>query len=265
MSLKLARPLVCTKSFTWNETVWNPSMIQTALWLDAADASTVTTVSGAVSQWNDKSGNGRHVTQAIAGNRPAYSSAAINNKNALSFITDDSLQLSSPGFATGASSKSLFVVYQPGTTGSTSHWICGYAIGTATSSWFGMMYRNDTVKGDPYFATYATDLTDSATPTLSTKFAASTYDGTTLRLYRNGSEIASGARSLSTATNADFLIGKDTGTSSYMNGLIAEILFVSSAVSTDTRQRIEGYLAHKWGLTANLPAGHPYKTVGPTP
>jgi hypothetical protein len=46
--------LVLKKEFTWNETVWNPSMISTALWLDAADASTVTTVSGAVSQWNDK-------------------------------------------------------------------------------------------------------------------------------------------------------------------------------------------------------------------
>ena len=25
------------------------------------------------------------------------------------------------------------------------------------------------------------------------------------------------------------------------------------------RQKIEGYLAHKWGLTANLPSAHPFK------
>jgi hypothetical protein len=30
------------------------------------------------------------------------------------------------------------------------------------------------------------------------------------------------------------------------------------------RQRIEGYLAHKWGLVGSLPSGHPYKTAAPT-
>ena len=34
--------LVLTKTFTWNETVWNPSMISTALWLDATDAMKLT-------------------------------------------------------------------------------------------------------------------------------------------------------------------------------------------------------------------------------
>jgi hypothetical protein len=48
-------------------------------------------------------------------------------------------------------------------------------------------------------------------------------------------------------------------------GSLAEFVIVSGVVSPTTRQRIEGYLAHKWGLTANLPADHPYKTVGPTP
>ena len=29
-------------------------------------------------------------------------------------------------------------------------------------------------------------------------------------------------------------------------------------------EQAEGYLAHKWGLTANLPVSHPYKSVAPT-
>ena len=77
--------LTLAKTFTWNETVWNPSMIQTALWLDAADPSTITTVSGAVSQWNDKSGNGRHATQTTAGSRPAYSSTGFNSLPGVTF------------------------------------------------------------------------------------------------------------------------------------------------------------------------------------
>ena len=38
------------------------------LWLDASDSSTITEVSGAVSQWDDKSGNGNHVSQGTMSN-----------------------------------------------------------------------------------------------------------------------------------------------------------------------------------------------------
>lgn len=51
---------------------WTPALITTALWLDAADASTVTLNNLAVSQWNDKSGNGRNVLQATSANQPLY-------------------------------------------------------------------------------------------------------------------------------------------------------------------------------------------------
>ena len=35
-------------------------------------------------------------------------------------------------------------------------------------------------------------------------------------------------------------------------------------MSSHWRQKIKGYIAHKWGLTSNLPANHPYKTGFPT-
>jgi len=66
MTIYVPGKVTLAKEFTWNETVWNPSMIQTALWLDAADASTITESGGAVSQWDDKSGNNHHVIQATS-------------------------------------------------------------------------------------------------------------------------------------------------------------------------------------------------------
>jgi hypothetical protein len=49
-----------------------------------------------------------------------------------------------------------------------------------------------------------------------------------------------------------------------MTGDIAEIL-VGGATLTDTnRQLIEGYLAHRYGLSGNLPSDHPYKNFAPT-
>jgi hypothetical protein len=35
------------------------------------------------------------------------------------------------------------------------------------------------------------------------------------------------------------------------------------ASATD-RQKIEGYLAWKWGIQASLPAAHPYRNAAPT-
>jgi len=36
----------------------------------------------------------------------------------------------------------------------------------------------------------------------------------------------------------------------YFNGLVGEIIVVHGDVTTATRQKIEGYLANKWNLTA---------------
>jgi hypothetical protein len=44
---------------------------------------------------------------------------------------------------------------------------------------------------------------------------------------------------------------------------VGEVLVFHTAIDTATRQRVEGYLAHKWGLTANLPADHPYSITPP--
>jgi hypothetical protein len=54
-------------------------------WWDASDAATITAVSGAVSVWADKSGNGRTLYQGTAGNRPATGTQTIGGRNALDF------------------------------------------------------------------------------------------------------------------------------------------------------------------------------------
>lgn len=56
----------------WSKFPWTPAQISTALWLDAADASTITLNGTTVSQWNDKSGNGRNAVQVTAASQPVY-------------------------------------------------------------------------------------------------------------------------------------------------------------------------------------------------
>jgi hypothetical protein len=53
---------------------WNPAQLgaDLALWLDADDASTITLNGSTVAQWDDKSGNGKHMVQATASAQPTY-------------------------------------------------------------------------------------------------------------------------------------------------------------------------------------------------
>ena len=68
---------------------WSPTSLgnSLALWLDASDASSITSSGGLVSQWNDKSGNNRHATQTNAGSRPSVSASGITFDSSNKFMT----------------------------------------------------------------------------------------------------------------------------------------------------------------------------------
>lgn len=65
-----------------------PESMNTVLWLDAADTSTITASSGAVSQWDDKSSGARHFTQSTAGSRPTTGVTTLNGRNVIDFDND---------------------------------------------------------------------------------------------------------------------------------------------------------------------------------
>ena len=241
-------------TFTWNETVWNPSMLGPALWLDAADASTITLNGSTVSQWSDKSGNGRHLAQATNTAQPAYISSGLNGKNVIRLDAGDSLSNEVVNLPVGSSARTMYTVYTPSSLSITND-ILAQGVTSAAGRWFRLQFRPSPA-GDPYFAGYVQDLTDSTFPTLTTKIGGVTYDGTTGTLYRNGSQIAQNTLALNTDGNRLFIS---------MIGDMAEAVFVPRSLTVTERHKLEGYLAHKWGLEADLPADHPYKNYGPRP
>jgi hypothetical protein len=64
---------------------FTPLSLSPAVWYDASDTTTITASLGAVSQWDDKSGNGRHLTQATGISQPTTGSVTRNNLNVISF------------------------------------------------------------------------------------------------------------------------------------------------------------------------------------
>jgi hypothetical protein len=91
------------------------------------------------------------------------------------------------------------------------------------------------------------------------------FDGTQASLTFGGAYSSYAAL---TDASPDSLIVGAIWTTNYATRLpntaeIAEIVIYDSALSTADAERLEGYLAHKWGLTGNLPGGHPHKTTPP--
>lgn len=64
-------------------------------------------------------------------------------------------------------------------------------------------------------------------------------------------------------TSADSQLTIFSGIGQFWSGPCGEIVITNNVLSTIDRQKLEGYLAHKWGLTSNLPESHPHKLVAP--
>jgi hypothetical protein len=97
--------------------------------------------------------------------------------------------------------------------------------------------------------------------------AVTQYNGTTGSLWYNGSpgSVASSG-SVTNFTITKYGIGNQANpTNEYWSGFIGEIILYNNALTTSQRQQVEGYLAWKWGLQANLPASHQYKAITPSP
>lgn len=84
-------------------------------------------------------------------------------------------------------------------------------------------------------------------------------------IYINGNSVfSSGSNTVSVSNNTRYFgTGRDTSSIGNYFGTVAEVLFFDSVLSTSDRQKVEGYLAHKWGLASTLDSGHPYKTTPP--
>lgn len=237
---------------------WTPAELgaNLALWLDAEDAASITLNGSTVSQWSDKSGNNRHATQATAANQPLYLSN-FNGKPALQF-NGTSYTLSAPLPLSGNDISLIAVTQRTGITNSLFRWQSGpiyfvypYGLHSALSNDGGVSTANNPANGfvnDTYgIASYHRQRGVSKTT-----FWNGVQQGST-------SSIDVALPSVST-----LFIGSVNGTGEFYNGYAGELLITTTAVSIADRQKLEGYLAWKWGLVADLPVGHPFKNNPPT-
>jgi hypothetical protein len=247
---------------------WTPAEITTALWFDAADDSTITLNGNNVSQWIDKSGNGRNATQATPANQPAYTTAGLNGRNVVTF-NGSSTFLEFSNITISDNDTYIYSVYIRPTTGIHTLDIASDIFVGNSGRGYGNWWFTDnvlyTILRETTPVSFGNHGSSAATGTF-INGAVRTSSGT--QTWRDGFAFGTLQQTSGTFVTGPVFnqIGR-VGTTSpnffYHNGTIAEIIMGRESLSDGNRQLIEGYLAHKWGLTANLPNDHPYKNTPP--
>lgn len=250
---------------------WTPADLgaDLALWLDATDTDTITLNGSNVSQWSDKSGNEKHVIQTIATRQPQYltnNSPTINFDGIDDYLESESLALTVAGDDIPFSVLAVLnytergVVQRAINFGSTTdatvfHTVLGLDSTGLYSRQITQRRATDTLQG----------MTATGSITNTNSIVGNVFTGAEGSLYLDGSLSITGAQNTAAFFPNTFTIGalKRTFISDYSQMAMYEIVLVSSVITITNRQKLEGYLAHKWGLTANLPSDHPYKTVAP--
>jgi hypothetical protein len=267
---------------------------------DATSGGSNVTNGVGIARAEDKSGNARHFTEGTSGNRPTWTSGVQNSLGIARYDGGDRLTNSSTSIwnflhSTGGT---VFVVVKNGTSADPQALYGWFGNNAASSASTGFLAAYD----DRNNITGNTDaLLSSASLSVTGQFAASTVttagnviatefrniftpnvfqvsailvdaDNATasnrLKIAVDGGSLVGNNERTTTPTTNNATYGMQIGTvgnnSFPLTGDYCELIIFSSLLSTTDRQLVEGYLAWKWGLEGNLPAGHPYKNAAPT-
>lgn len=242
---------------------WTPAELTTSnLWLDASDASTITLNGANVSQWDDKSGANNHAVQAVSANQPAYS-GTVNGNNVIDWGTTDNVK--GLGLVRGANTDNWRDLYV----------VAFWDDGTSFSGYNGLFQGSSTGSGDSAGGIGIMALGSGQNLYVITNTWGSTYrfngiDATSTPAVLSGISTGSivqlsasadiGVNGYAVGRDRDYLVGPYRG----WRGRICEVVSCGITLGSPERQKVEGYLAHKWGLTAKLASDHPYKYTVPT-
>ncbi len=231
--------------------LWTPANMVTHRWFDFSDPLTITLSGSNITQINDKSGNAGHATQGTVVLQPVAVAASLNSLDVGRFTND---MLAFP--LSTVDGWSVFTVHKANSA--TSHQMLlgeidsfipiGIPGDLGTN-----MIRIDGVNDTPA-PTWHADGSLQAPTTRSDTHAIIATDA-----WRIVS--ISGLRgSIST-----YYIGNDNGGNQLaLDGDLAQMIILPSVPSAANREKLEGWAAHKYGLTSLLPGGHPFKTSPPT-
>jgi hypothetical protein len=246
------------------------------MWLDSSDADSLDVAEDLVAQWADKGPQGNHADQSVPAFRPRLVENAHGNHTMVRFQGSDEFVgqfLRSDCIPAKAAEPRTIVMamanvgHHPYKSNHAIHYgsagqLEAYGIATrlgGVNRWLNHYWQSGSDSG-----------VDSQTP--GGVIVVVSYDGSVDRFFINGKASAENPVALKTAggtygtwgmhigARIDPVYGKPTESGCFDVG---EIIVLSTAPDKEERQKVEGYLAHKWGMVEKLPADHPYKSQKP--
>lgn len=223
-------------------------------------ASTLTGDAGAtVAQWDDESGNSRHLLQATEANKPKIGTSLLNGYRFLTFDGSSDFMARTGGMGVSNVNASLHV------------FVVGRFRNLTNQGMFDLNDGSGTNEGTAFFAETSLKVRrDAANDSTSSGFSDTAgfhvfsitstdarrelfIDGTS-----NGFNITSQAM---TTTPTQLTIGSLAQGATYIGAVdIAEVLVIMNFdMTARLREQVEGTLAHKYGLAVNLPTAHTFK------
>ncbi len=253
-------------------TGFSPSSIANCVqWLDANDIGTlfqnsagttpVTAAGQSVAFWRDKSGNGNNVFQFSTIPVPTYSNVLIGNQPGLDFT--NSSHLRSANFQ-NSSNITAFVV------GMVKNTITGWGVfwghfttsdhdnfismrntsGQAVINWH--TANDNSIMQMAYVLDSPVIYYGIMSNRFNTFFSQTTNVGTATVSGNVGGTTSSGLMPT--------FVGQSRIQSEAIRSYISEIIYYQRVLTTFEQQQVQGYLAWKYGLQANLPTTNPYRT-----
>jgi hypothetical protein len=236
---------------------WTPASLggTLGLWLDASDASTITSAGGLVSQWSDKSGNGRHATQPTSGSQPTYTGTALSFGSSSRFM--------SGAMAANSFPTSMQVTVVSTSIGSNTYW--AYP--------FNRTLNNKPAPFDLYNTTVYIGTGDNIAGygdygvnfgTLTTRsMVSTTLSASKIEQFLNGTNRLSkpGSYPYGDGSVGLYQIATRADRVTQFTGEINEII-VTNELSNSDRVNLESYLAAKWSI-AGVPTP-PAMSTAPT-
>ena len=218
-----------------------------------------------VGSWTDSSGNGHTVAQLTAGRQPTFETNELNSLPVLRFDGSD--------IVSDGDIAALDV-------GTGDIWMAAVFKSTDTSA-EQIVFEKDhqrfalviAADGDLQFraggpgASNAAEQNNGNWSRTAFVIATGARVSGTLNGFVNGTAAnTTGVTSTQSIDNSNVfdIGGRAAAATGKLSGDIAEILVGGATLTDINRQLIEGYLAHRYGLSGNLPSDHPYKNFAPT-
>lgn len=237
---------------------FSPNKLATLrLWLDGKRINNTATTNSPVPSWVDWSYNGYDASMAAVANQPTVAGAA----GGVYFSDEDSNYMTFPELVPLGTSLSCFFV----TSGTSANQVYLYTTDNnlsevlfnynATTPSLAQFNVGASGAGDSNFITPGTAL-----PQINL-YNFTTIDGTSNIGHYMGTQVFSVTPF--TASGTSQISGIASGGTNNFDGTIYEMVFFNRALSDSERQKMEGYLAWKWGIQESLPEAHPYYDAAP--